>query len=992
MDNDDLVQIDRLNKNLKSNDIISLEDLHHDNRFSHGDVLDSKLESEIPFIPFANQCVGSTSPFSVDFVEKDIQTINVVEEFERGNSGRKSGLEKIPIVDPVSNHLKSRIDFISLCSKVKGKVASIADILVDTPSLFEATLIERAWRCSSKFVNLQKIYNAKAQLYNSEYNSIWNVTVDLFRTIMLYGFQYPLVELRTDMIRHFLSWCDLMNQLDSIKTTQLNGCNFTLDSSRWMKVVKYKLAAFAAYAKRSTMYPKNPFGTSDKPEMLINSRFKHWFNSVMKSEDDDLFIMSLTDSLCRGVKKGCDRPSDNDCVISCLETVSLFTTHREVDNYLDNTSETLFQELDRCVDEVIIKPIRYELNTCPSFSSASDNSLHKGGHVKIVKKVVGKYPHKIKFEKKLGMFYDPAPLNHFNDTDEVNPRCYQALPSVDIHLDHAIKKHGEMKNGEYTVFKHNPNWDLNDLDVEELAIIALSKESDIKPIALKESLKTRGITTPPALESWLLKPLQIYLFDQLRNHKCFVAIGETLKGTHISDVIKTLMKEQYLVSGDYDNATNMILVKYTRYLITAICKKLNLGVNLSKLAIRSVCDCMLDYKFKYKDQKIHLYMEQKEAQPMGKILSFPLLCLINFMVCRKSIEIDTNSIVTISRFPGLINGDDCLFPMFNYKHWEGLSAMVGLNNSIGKTFVSRRTVEMNSRTFLVIPLSSNNRFDYNISFTEVPFINYGLVKGLVRSSGVSESEHQFEIDKLSRFKLKKFFKEPAKDVAEATSRMGWCHYELVKNLLFIYDDLDYLFKWYHNKYLLDPRLTGIPYCIPQWLGGIGLHPGLNPENKITLQQLSGAHFIYRNIANKVYKPLNMSLTKTCILDSIISELPEVDELQETPFTRIKSYGIDDIDIDIDQSYSQAYGHFIEYLWRSFDLSSFFNEIDEDFDKMSEIVMKNKLYHNKKLWYTAQKMSGDMLKWFQLWSRKQRRVKPIVADSSQRNLNELLTLW
>ena len=963
-------------------------DLHPDNRLNQGDLLYPR-DTEVSFIPFANQCVGQDLSNGLSRRETDE---DVLSSYEEENSDQvaldcKSSLAKLPITNPTTLLLKSRVDLIRQRYTIKGKIASISDILVDFPHITEALLVDKNWNSSGVAKNyraLPKIFNNPSGKIGSEHLSLWNFIIDLYRTIILYGMNIGLDELRTVMVRTLLIYSNLMEDLQSLKVIEVNGCSFKLDSSRWMKVVKYKLAAFAAYAKNSDILPKSPFSIKVNPRDLIFPRFGTWFTSIKGSKDNDLFIMSLTDSLCRGVKKGCDRPNDDDCIISCLETVKLFNEPRLAPDYELITSDLLFAEIDRTLHEIIIDDIDYDLSSCPSFSAASDSPLQKGGHVKVVKKYVKQYPHKIIFTEKEGIFSKPYPLDGFNNTLESNPRCYEALESKDTDLSHAFEKYGDCIHGTFTQFDHNPNWDLNDLDIENLASIALEKDSIIKPVALKESLKTRGITTPPALESWLLKPLQRYLFQQLRHFKCFAVIGETLKVENISSVIKRLPLGKFILSGDYDNATNMVLVKYTRHIIKNICRILKLGPNLSKLAEISVCDCMLDYKFKYKDQSINLYLQQKEAQPMGKILSFPILCILNFMVCRKAIEYDNYNIqVPISNFPGLINGDDCVFPIYNYKHWEGIASMVGLNHSIGKTFISKDFLEMNSRTFLVKGIEHSS-YLIDLTFTEVPFINFGLMKGLVRSS--SEEYKSKPINGCLE-------SVTSTEINSSVGRMGWCHNQLVSNLLFMFEDLDYLFKFYHNKYLLDKRLCGIPYYMPSWLGGLGLHPGLLPENKLTIQQLMGAHFIYQHITNRMYRPQYLTESKTCILDDIFESIPEVKKLQDTPFTRVSEYGSElNLSIDIDDSYQEAYKHFIEYLWRSFDLSKFFNEIDEDFRLASEKIMKKKLYHNQRLWFTASRCIGDTtLQWFALWQRKQRRVKPLIAGSSERNLRETIAL-
>lgn len=854
--------------------------------------------------------------------------------------------------------------------------ASIEDIGINEPTFLEAFTQIKGLRgekhkLNNKLVSLYAFFDVHISERSSklklQFSNLWNVIIDLFRTVILYGYAIKKESLRERMIKVWLSYSTITLNIEPTKILPQFD-NKEIQVSTWMKVVKYKLAAFATFAKDSDVYPKCPFETPDNPTILLDRDFTQWFKRIpIGSLEMRRYKMSLIDSLCRGTKKGAARSTDDDCLLSSVETFELFTEPRKRSEYMN---VDMHFEIRRSVEEILFDSPTFvpSYTHCPSFSSCTENSVMKGGHVKIVKEVVPSLPREPIFKRKFGLLFDPFPLNGFNHTDEENPPCRYPLPSVDDGFN-ATHKIGELKSIPYLEFSTNPDLLGTDLDIENLIEYSLSQESKIVPIGLMEALKVRGITTPCALETWLLKPLQQYLSKQLLKHLCFAVTGTPLKEEHIEAVIKHMTTQQVFLSGDYDNATNNMIGEFTRTCVESICDRLEVSTNYKRLAVRSLCDNLVEFVHKDKKTKIEYKLSgrQIEAQPMGKILSFVVLCIINFAACRKSLEIDQNQILTINQFPGLINGDDCCFPISNVDHWIGVTAIVGLFNSIGKTFTSREFVEMNSRTFLVTKDIHDNLIT-NINFHEVPFINFGLMKGLVRSAS-NESKQS---------------KSHTTEVVEACSRMGWCHKELVKGFDHLYVELDYLFKHYHNVYLLDNTLKNIPYYVPAWLGGLGLDPGPLPENKITISQLKCAKWIYQNFQK--LKPKSMTLSKTCLIDALINKamgrwFTQMLVEEEIPnFQQLETEEGNSLDL-IEENQS-VYTAMVEYLWRTRDLNDFFVIIDNNFKEIQRKISARQLYHNQNIWqmaYTFSQKSPNLepLEWYKLWQQKQNRVKPII---------------
>jgi len=886
-----------------------------------------------------------------------------------------------------SNIIKDEADLIRQRSFIEGSTVSIKDIVCDTPTFLEAIQhISLRNRCISTKLRAPHYYNPDNSIKN-EFKSLWNITVDLYRTIVLYGYTIPISKLRTQMINTWLQFSVLTYELPEVKEID----EFRIPISRWMKVIKYCLAAFAAWAKDSDIFPKSPLLSPYRPEYLINKEFKFWLLSHKREDlNSRIWYMSLIDTLCRGVKKGADRSLKGDCDVNCIETFKLFTTEKDKPEYKYKipgscetgtlTQQDIENEIERSVIEIIgFSVFEPKFNLCPSFSSATDNGLRTGGHVKVVKQHIKSYPHTKTIEVKHGMLKEPFPLNHFNNTSDEDPYCNKKIDSTDESSFEAIRKYGEMKSVAYIQVDQNSLNNGTDLDIEELCEVCLSRPSEIKAIGLKEALKVRGITTPDALESWLLKPLQKFLAKQLLKHKVFAVTGTPLTEQHLESVFKELLDGETLVSGDYDNATNMMINSYTRKCVESICNHLGLSELYSKVAIRSLCDNIVKFNYKEGNCNKEYHGVQKEAQPMGKILSFTVLCIINFSVCRKALELDQNRFIPIKNFPGLINGDDCCFPIRCFEHWVGVSAMVGLFNSIGKTFTSRNFIEMNSRSFLVTNLGKYDT--YNLKFKEVPFINFGLMKGLVRSAGEDVEERSKTVE--------------LRNVVEACSRMGWCHQELIRGFEPWHHELDYLFRFYHNKYLLSSDLSGVPYYIPQWLGGLGLHPSNKPHELITDQQRRQARYIYQNL-NKL-RVESMCLSKTCLIDKIINDElssmckdfginKEIPPFQILETLEEYQFGPDQESVcqklNLKEENQKVYSLRVEDIWRSKPLEGFFNSIDDDFIEIQNHIASRKLENNRKIWLKCQWVNCKPLKWYKMWHQKQNVVLPVVMKNHE----------
>ena len=974
-----------------------------------------------------------------------------------------------------------------------SSAAQLADVRIDDPTFVElCDIYSRRKNDTSRWVRFSFFFN-NYKVLKAHYSCVWNVIIDFFRIIIIYGYMIDKRKLRSRMIRCFTSYAYQVSLIEPIERVPLSKGNVgvlpdataderkygTFLTSTWIKVIKYKLAAYISVMKDTEtemLLPPSPLLADDNPSILIDKEFHSWFNLASNADTlgRDVWRLSLIDSLTRGVKKGCDRPTDSDCALSCLKTYFKFVTEKpfpEKIDYelpisvydLDFTEESsienqglfpvksqvhaltiplyaehLLPQLSRAIDEIVTMEFKPTFRTCPSFSSCTDNKRALGGHVPVIKKVLQVFfgdpelaetltGKSVKFYivtdcDKIYKFQDNQRISWFKlklikdlldykNLTEAEKRLTNQL--ADIHYDLepeecesfadnfdiadptfcGILKHGEMCSVPFLEvdFDHG----IGDyVDFEILSEHCLANQQPIRLIGLKESLKIRGITTPGGLETWLLKPFQKFLSRCLSQFAVFGATTKPLDCFMLTDMFHGFnLDELTFTSGDYDDATNELRQYLTEYCIVQICKKLDLSENYSNLARQSLCDNLVFLDIKdSRGMMIKCYNDQWEAQPMGKVLSFTILCIINFALVRYSMEIDKflgapiygGLLNQFKKQPGLktegfidlasytipqyypinnanllINGDDCLFLMKRPEIWENVTSLGGLKNSIGKTLLSKRYVEMNSRTFKVI-------FEFGLvkSFIQIPFINFGLVKGLVRSSG-SEDRNS-----TSQF-------------LDAVACMGAKHHELVLDLPF-YNELDHLFKHYHNQYLLSDKISGLPYYVPYWLGGLGLDPGPDFATKISSDQLKCCSWIYKN-----YEKLHinsLSCDDDCIIDEVVGQLTKRMLKEEgvpsdlIPFsTLVDEFGVS---WNIEEENDAAYTKIVEHVWRTKEFLEFFQVQDQSSILLRKKIRMRKLNSNKKIWQDAyhlvlkSPMKIKEIKWTKLWHEKRRRRIPL----------------
>lgn len=206
--------------------------------------------------------------------------------------------------------------------------------------------------------------------------------------------------------------------------------------------------------------------------------------------------------------------------------------------------------------------------------------------------------------------------------------------------------------------------------------------------------KPRVVTVYSAFNSEVLSPLHRSLFRTLRRK------GWLLVGPPTDSKVADLNGRGPLLSYDYRAATDNIKAKCVEAAIEVLMEKA-VGLTDEQIAcLRVVCELRFTA-----DGPVAL-----RGQPMGSLMSFPLLCLINKTVTDLALlDLLKAKKVTFKEWTShrcMINGDDLLLrsPVEDYKEYDDAHRrwgdVVGLIVNEEKTMVSNEQGEINSTLFV----------------------------------------------------------------------------------------------------------------------------------------------------------------------------------------------------------------------------------------------------------------------------------------------------
>jgi len=266
--------------------------------------------------------------------------------------------------------------------------------------------------------------------------------------------------------------------------------------------------------------------------------------------------------------------------------------------------------------------------------------------------------------------------------DGWNRRKYPYIPNG-----HATMEHSRCEGG---------TWNREEFSEECAASVVFS------------SGKPRIVTLYSSENSRILSPLHDALYGALRRK------GWLLVGSPTDAEVQGLNGKGDYVSIDYSAATDNIKAEYVRSVIEVLKEK---GFELSDEETRAM-DVLGNLRIRGSDGVA------TRGQPMGSLMSFPMLCLINKATVDLALA-DLLESGEISReefrlHRCLINGDDLLFREIKrgsrriYQRILLNGAHVGLVVNVEKTMVDASWAEINSTAFY----NGSRRKKTNVSVVE----------------------------------------------------------------------------------------------------------------------------------------------------------------------------------------------------------------------------------------------------------------------------------
>jgi hypothetical protein len=264
----------------------------------------------------------------------------------------------------------------------------------------------------------------------------------------------------------------------------------------------------------------------------------------------------------------------------------------------------------------------------------------------------------------------------------------------------------------------------------------------VKPAVVLEPMKGR-IITKPSVGSYIdYNGIQQTLWRELSKRSQFRLISRPVEDLDIWYLCEDFSLGEGWNSGDYSGATDNLASEVSRLILSFFLsgsrKRITIpledqvrildsftGSNISYTSIPvkyGKQDPQASYKFKCVEQGV---VEQKNGQLMGHVLSFPILCVANYLMFLYTFKSRGWKVPRV-----LVNGDDILFHCRpdQYLAWSADVRLIGFFPSVGKNLFQSDICQINSvlfRTTWKIDMFSI----YCREIKEVPYLNMGIVTG-----------------------------------------------------------------------------------------------------------------------------------------------------------------------------------------------------------------------------------------------------------------------
>jgi hypothetical protein len=217
----------------------------------------------------------------------------------------------------------------------------------------------------------------------------------------------------------------------------------------------------------------------------------------------------------------------------------------------------------------------------------------------------------------------------------------------------------------------------------------IEPSAEVRVAVIETGGKFRVVTVGGA-ERQVLRPLHHVIYNHL-SKKDWLLRGDAKPKNFQSFTRKS---GELFVSGDYESATdNLSLSFYQHCLNTVLDTAENVPSSVKEFAMACSRSALMGLR---PGGKLEFLGVQSRGQLMGNYLSFPFLCLVNYLTFKYYVR---------RKVPVKINGDDIVFRATKeeYERWAAGVGAAGLKLSVGKTLLSRDFFSLNSSFYRATP-------------------------------------------------------------------------------------------------------------------------------------------------------------------------------------------------------------------------------------------------------------------------------------------------
>lgn len=630
--------------------------------------------------------------------------------------------------------------------------------------------------------------------------------------------------------------------LDKVLKT-LGRVKEAVNLTGWLAYFKFRNASFFS-VWNGQVQPRNPYPSTvcPNPRYLFGGAFTKFIRLLYRQGRMDSFSFTILQS-----KKGMPRPTDKMVETAIAEHIVAMTTVPEdtvavIDPSLGITGylgypygqhgfeigigpDRIRTELSRTVDE-IFKDFDIDLDALSSIvlPSGAANVKHSRG--------------KFGTWASLVEAADGKPLQEFSDAvfgEEGRLKFQYRMAKLSGYVGEYYGEQGKEELKEFGELSAT----VIGCEIGTLAFLqawkkffwgcvkmAINEEPLVKVVGLKEALKIRCISKGPPLTYFVLKSTQKTWWSQLQKFKCFELTGTPVSEELINERFQAHLQKGTcdFHSGDYKSATDNLKPWVSETINNRIWDLASKKVGFPLEVFRELSQRALTG---------HTYVvgsgarvPQRCGQLMGSIISFPILCIANAALCRLAYEVSHCRTISLRALPAWFNGDDCLTLYERGKPyhtvWKACGNVMGLEDSLGKTYDSPRIGTVNSVLFVL----------EGTVLKQVPYVNLGFFESASRSSYKEDVDEKHERGMLESIVL----------------NHGICQNELLGTCPpFVEERVQALYLYIYGDAL--KKFKG-PWFLPRWLGGLGM----KDFNKCSRDQLYYATCARKLLAEGVQGP------------------------------------------------------------------------------------------------------------------------------------------